>query len=199
MQYSDFLAGCPNGCRRSRLWEVFTDGLKWISDFAGPFTEIVDVTCSDKNEWRPGGHILLNVDGDDGCILHEVFHSKYDPCIFHDGDSDEKWGDAFCDAFRYFGSRKMHLCDPWLKKIEGFTGRTFDEIMEESHDRNHDKAYGYPASRIIKKVGSEWKEFPEYWKRLCCYRRKAQGCGILNLTFSYDIKSGKPIATENHA
>lgn len=192
MEYTHFLSGCPNEARRRRLWEIFREGRRWLDSYDEPFTEVVDVTCDPtKNEWCSGGHILLVVDEEDGRILHELFHSKFDPSILHDGGSDQEWGDAFCDAFRYFASRKVKLNDDWLTKIKDFSRSDFHQIMKRSCDPAHDKKYGYPASRIIAAVRPVWCAFPKYWNRICA-RRLVEHQPILNSTFSYDIETGTP-------
>lgn len=192
MDCAQFLGGCPIEARRRRLWEIFQEGCRWLEGFEEPFTEIVDVTCHPtKNEWRAGGHILLVVDDEEGRILHELFHSKYDPSVLHDGGSDEKWGDAFCDAFRYFASQKINLGDRWLAKIDEFSRCDFHQVMERSGDPAHDKKYGYPASRIIAAVGSDWRRFPPYWNSICG-RKRDENQSILNQIFSYDIDAGMP-------
>lgn len=186
MEYTHFLNGCLNEPRRARLWDVFQGGRHWIDEFTGPFTEIVEVAQDPtRNTWH-GGHILLVVDDEDGCILHELFHSKYDPSAIHDGATDEQWGDAFCDAFRYFASRKLGITDRWVEKIAGFAKCNFDEIMAQSTDPQHDKRYGYPASRIIASVGEDWQSFPDYWDHVIA-RRLADGHPILNEMFSFEI------------
>lgn len=150
------------------------------------------MTCHPtKNEWHSGGHILLVVGREYGRILHELFHSKYDPSILHDGGSDEKWGEGFCDAFRYFASRKLKLNDDWLTKIEGFSRSDFHQIMKRSWNLTYDKEYRYPASRIIAAVGPAWHAFPEYWNQICV-RRRVENQPILDSTFSYEIETGTP-------
>ena len=85
----EFLVSFDNEGRRSKLRSIFDAGLKWSKDFAGETVRISEVVLSEGHSWglinADSAKIEISCDGEDGPILHELFHSKFHPSVFHDG------------------------------------------------------------------------------------------------------------------
>jgi hypothetical protein len=193
MNYEEFLSGCTDETLRLELWDVFQKAESRASMLVDPsvWVSITVVTQSTKNTWFDGKIWLAPEKDDWGRIYHEVFHSAFDRSVLHDGSTDEEWGDAFCDAFRYFMEFEL---DPlktseWFTKIDSFCGKTLKEVLNRPGCgcKKHDKQYGYPASRIIHESGKDYGEFCKLWQKLTAKRKQASQ-PILNNHFKYDFE-----------
>jgi hypothetical protein len=133
------------------------------------------------NDQRGDARIEIGLRADIGCLFHEVFHCAFHAGPLHNGE-DEKWGDAWCDAFRYFH-------DPDFKnKIDKYCEMTIDQAQGAA-DRSSDKSYAYPCSLIIKKCDHHDGKLKEMWFQLCKQRRES-GKDVLRDYFGYDIEHG---------
>lgn len=128
--------------------------------------------------------IQLSNDAELEVLYHEVYHSAFHDSPLHHGE-DEKWGDAWCDAFRYFHDGAFKA------KIDRFCDMTFDQARKDG-DWNHDKNYAYPCSLIINKCNKDYAEFRRLWFDLCEQRKKT-GSDVLPSVFGYDVANGFPV------
>ncbi|HEX8202260.1 MAG TPA: hypothetical protein VF590_17415 [Isosphaeraceae bacterium] len=135
-----------------------------------------DPRCEARIEWG------LNTDL--GVLYHEVFHSAFHASPLPSGE-DEEWGDAWCDAYRFF-----HDGD-FQKNIDQYCRMTFEQARSFG-DWNSDRAYAYPCSLIVKKCDRDYEELKKLWFQLCQRRRDSRS-DILNHDFGYSIARGEPI------
>jgi hypothetical protein len=157
------------------------------------FCEITEVKVFQRTGDKEGGggwvslgpnkaRIELCFTADFEAVYHEIFHSVFHPSPLHAG-SDKNWGEAWCDAYRYFH-------DPaFTDKIDRhFLRRSYDEVKKNSGDWNHDKKYAYPCSLIIAQCG-DYAGFRRLWRELC-QKREVSKKDVLTSYFSYDPQSG---------
>ena len=192
MEFSAFLPAFPDDTLRTRLWELFQAAEPEAQRFAlaGKWVTITSVSAGPVNSWS-SGQITLNPRPDElGAIFHEVFRSAFQRCRFHDGSSDERWGGAFCDAFRYFMERQFGLAptSPWFARIDGLCGKTLEKVSAQSQgpDSTHDRKCSYPASLIITRAGKDYSRFRAIWFDLQEQRMQANQ-PLLNWKFGYTL------------
>jgi hypothetical protein len=131
--------------------------------------------------------IEIGTEAEPCAVYHEVFHSAFHKSPLHDGGTDQKWGDAWADCFRY-----SH--DPAFRsKIDKYRKMSYEEAKKYG-DWNHDKEYAYPCSLIVEKCGGDNAKIKELWFDLCKKRSEAKS-SILNGYFGYDIEAGVPITS----
>lgn len=186
----EFLSDLKDIILRKQLESLFSKCIEMAKEYHPNYIPIHEVKDG-GNCWSDKGIIQFDFLKEEvGTLFHEIFHSAYHPSEFHEGGSNEDWGEAFCDAFRFFSESALNVEGEWHTKIIRFTQQSFDEIMHDSGDPDHDKKYGYPASLIINRIGIDAGEqmFFRFWKEL---RKKAiTGQITLNDYFSYQIKVG---------
>jgi hypothetical protein len=194
-----FLKDYNNYERKEELYKYFEEVKKISMQFLitnDKFYPITEVIYSNKdNFWAIKGNtsfISYNPDSDEGTLFHEIFHSIFHVSFLHNGSDDEKWGEAFCDAFRYFTEYQVlkNKESNWFLKIDRFSNLSYEEIMLNSTDQNYDKKYAYPASLIIKSVNKDFNKFKESWEYL---NNKKIDDNVCNTFFKYDINKGEPI------
>jgi hypothetical protein len=178
MKELDFLPNIPGAELRKRLWEVFQKFEAHARALAGSnWVEIQRVLhCPNTHDWNVSGMIRIDANPDaTGPLAHEVFHSAFHSCALHDRGADERWGDGFCDAFRYFMERLYGLGEVsgWFRKMDSFSAMTPDGILRQSTDGGHDRKYGIPASRIIRRANTDFETFTSLWRELLIRRSKS--------------------------
>jgi len=189
MNKTHFLSGLSDSHLRDKLWALFEKSEERAKGFATSHTwmKIVEVKhqkgapgWEDLTCCTAGIHIEARC-GDLGQVCHEVFHSAFHGSALHK-EGDERWGDAFCDAFRYFMETE-HVTDKktWRQAMECLLKQEFDNTKKG--DCVYMK-YRFPASLIIKKCGSSLDDFKEMWFELC-QERNAEGKDILSGYFDF--------------
>ncbi len=113
---SDFLKECRDERLRKRLWVLFQraeEEARTFCDSGNCWIRILKVVECANASWSPDGTIKIPVScGNLGVIFHEVFHSAFhqSPLWHVRCNGNDQWGNAFCDAFRYFMD-DLHLSD----------------------------------------------------------------------------------------
>jgi len=163
---SDFLKECRDERLRKRLWVLFQraeEEARTFCDSGNCWIRILKVVECANASWSPDGTIKIPVScGNLGVIFHEVFHSAFHCCplwhVRYNGNDD--WGDAFCDAFRYF-MEKRHLSDSedtkFLTDFKGKMNKPTDILGDHDH-------YQGRASRIVLKANREYDRFKHLWR-----------------------------------
>lgn len=188
----EFLIHFTETEQKEKLKKYFDQSISLASRYHKQFIPIVKVIKSESNNWGQDGTICFNPRGEVGTLYHEIFHSAFHNSKLHNR-INENWGDPFCDAFRYFAESALDTKFHWHEKLTQYCNKSFSEIMNDSCDKSHDQAYGYPASLIIKKAGFDTQEeiFLALWKDINNMANKASDFS-LDKYFSYSIKEGKP-------
>lgn len=173
---SDFLTECRDEPLRKRLWDLFQkaeEEARSFCDSGNCWIRIVKVAECAKSSWAPDGEnstITIPVSDDDlGVIFHEVFHSAFhcSPLWHVRCNGNDQWGEAFCDAFRYFMDG-LHLCDgedtKFLPDFEGKMTKPSKEILGD-----HYRGW---ASRIVLKAReiASSPDTPEH-SEYCAFKR----------------------------
>lgn len=207
MEKQKFLDTLSDKKLLEKLYVLFNVAEKQARSFSLRFGNWVNIekVCENTRgncRWFSNGHITidatrLNSDNDLGVIFHEVFHSAFHNSALHDGHQDESWGDAFCDAFRYF-MEKQHLSgnpSGWFGNVGGLLGMGFNQAIvgKTNGEIGRIKKYLYPASLIIKKANRDYGEFCVFWFDLLRRKHSEAGSPILNQYFCYDMQAGQPM------
>ena len=90
---------------------------------------------------------------DKGAIFHEVFHNVFHGSPLWKNKQNHEWGEAFCDAFRYFMEVKHNKGSAWLKDVNARLER----------GGKFDKPADWPLA-IIRHCKRDYKKFREFWK-----------------------------------
>jgi hypothetical protein len=90
--------------------------------------------------------IEIGTEADVESLYHELFHSVFHYSPLHQG-IDERWGDAWCDSFRYFHDSQFK------DKIDCYCKMSYAQARVYG-DWNHDRHYAYPCSLIINQCGA---------------------------------------------
>ncbi len=151
MMTVNFLETVKDTSLKNELKFHFNESIKLAKSYNQNFVNIVEVTVSTSCWWNQSGTIGFDLLEEPGALYHEVFHSAFHCSELHKG-SNEEWGNAFCDAFRYFTETGLSSEGVWHQKLTNYTSMDFDEIIKSSNDAGHDKDYAFPSSLIIKKV-----------------------------------------------
>ena len=110
MAYSKFMVGCQDEAVRQRLWTLFSAAEKEAKRFAetpGHWVVLKEVVVvATGSIWTANGRIQLSPQCNPGTMFHEIFHTAFHKSVLHQG-SDEGWGEAFCDAFRYMMEKQL--------------------------------------------------------------------------------------------
>jgi hypothetical protein len=176
-----------------KLSEVVESARLFVEDWT--FYRIIRVKITERpaanncgadwivNEAAGTAKIEIGTEAQIECFTHEVFHSVTHASPLHQG-ADETWGDAWCDAFRYFHDAEFR------EKIDRYCALSYDQAKVYG-DWNSDKAYAYPCSLIINKCGKDLGRLRELWLNLCNGRRQKKK-DVLDDYFLYDMKNGTP-------
>ena len=148
----------------------------------------------DGAKWLPAGVIQLSPSADPGTLFHEIFHTVFHRSALHAGQ-DERWGEGFCDAFRFVTERELLPGPPSdrVKKVERYPSMSFAEVMAKSGEPVHDRKYAYPASVIPRRTDLTTKGLRKLWLELNALR-EARGAGVLDAFFGSDAGSGRRTA-----
>jgi hypothetical protein len=190
MDFASFLPGFSDDASRTRLWGLFEQAEPQALRFAlpGKWITITSVSAGPTDSWSDG-RITVHVNRDEpGVLFHEIFRSAFQQCRFHDGRGDERWGDAFCDAFRYFMESQVGLASgsPWFARMDSLCGRTLEAILASpgSGGPMGVRRCGYPASLIIARAGKDYARFRAIWFDLQEQRMQANQ-PLLDWKFAY--------------
>jgi hypothetical protein len=175
-----------------RLAEIFRDAKGFVGDWKWYEITKVEFTQREGASWvwddaRAKARIEMGLNTELGALYHEVFHSAFHASPLHSGE-DERWGDAWCDAFRYFHDAGFRA------KIDLYCRMTFEQARSHG-DWSSDKVYAFPCSLIVKKCDRNYAELKKLWFQLC-ERRRVSRSDILADCFSYDIARGEFRQTE---
>jgi hypothetical protein len=99
-------------------------------------------------------YIAIRRSTDPEALTHEVGHSLYHPSPLHDRNGEPKYGDKFCNAFRYFVHPEKGT--DWMAKDGG----------------------EYDASALIAKC-RDLNEFADYFVALCATKRQDMSKPVL--------------------
>jgi hypothetical protein len=185
-----FLEGYSDGSKKIELKNYFEKSVKLAELYHENFVPIIEVKNSCECKWYPNGIIHYNPNKDVGTLFHEVFHSAFHNSEFNKG-SNHRWGEAFCEAFRYYTEEELKCKNVWHDKITNYTSMTYDEVINQSEDCGHDKKLGYPASLIIKEVSKSGLTLLEKWNQLTLDLNI--NSFELDDLFKYSMKDGKPL------
>lgn len=164
-----FLVGCSDQLRidARNVFDVAVVEARKFCDSSNPFIEIIEVKKGSGNNWCADGHITIEGDIDNlGVIYHEVFHS-----VFHgskpwefDCRTTKKWGDAFCDVFRYL----MGLEFPIERQKVDFQ-REFEKYIKlNDYEISKSDTYTKLGSRIfLRLTNRNIIGFRSMWQKLC--------------------------------
>lgn len=175
---------------RARLWRLFVAAEQAARGFArqpAEWSEIRVVVESDRALWTVDGKIEIPMAEDpEGAMFHEVFHSAFHHSALHAG-SDELWGEAFCDAFRYVMERTL-LPEPsdWVKRMDVHLAAP---VAAATVGDDQARQYWHPASLILRASSSSLEGLQRLWFRLL-EKRQQVGGDILNEHFGYDVETG---------
>ena len=163
MDFAQFLAARGASCGlRKRLWTLLqTAEHEAQSALCGPQNTWIPISevVEGGPDWSEGGRITIPVSVNDlGVVFHEVFHSAFHHSpLWHDPNNCH-WGDAFCDAFRYFMER-CHLTGTshFLQGMTAELGKADSQVKVEN-----DRYKGW-ASRIVIKCNQDYDRFKAIW------------------------------------
>ena len=111
-------------------------------------------SCDDANKTSK---IAIRRTADPEALSHEIFHSLYHPSPLHDrNNEDPKYGDKFCNAFRYVLYSSKGKC--WMQ-CDGSQ---------------------YDAHSLVRKC-PDLDSFSKYFVELCNKKRRAGNKRILDL------------------
>lgn len=144
------------------------------------FIPITNISQGSENTWNNGRNCRITLIGecnDLGVIYHEVFHSVYHgSSIWQIDETNEnpRWGDAFCDAFRFLmhknykiaGTGDKHFVTQFRKCLK------MDDMNITAQD-----SYKELGSRIIKCLSPcpSLNRYRSLWHRL---NEKASNMGF---------------------
>jgi hypothetical protein len=178
MKKEKFLGNCADNDLRIKLYNLFNKAeieAKQFSDEFNNWIEIREVIQNDKEDcmWGTGGNITIDPYklarcNDFGALFHEIFHSAFHESPLWQCDRCRKWGDGFCDAFRYFMEDKLLENGAFYRKLnDGYIHHTFAENLNVcGRDNRHDIQYAIPASLIVKKAHCSLQDFKRLWIEL---------------------------------
>ena len=157
------LRSCGNTEYREDMWYLYCEAESEARKFAqwGNWYPIIRVDCNkegravwigDGKEKRARIDIPENPN-DKGVIFHEVFHSSFHECPLWKNKQNQEWGDAFCDAFRYFMEKKHNKGSAWLNAAEASLerGGRFDQKTE------------WPSA-IIRHCERDYNKLKTFWR-----------------------------------
>ena len=113
-----FLNNCRDPELRMQLYDLYLIAEPEARRFAlwRNWRPIVEVVAGEGASWGPKGQgavIRIRPDKSDmGALFHELFHGAFDHSPLQ--RNNDKWGEAFCNAFRYFMEARLIPDSPWL-------------------------------------------------------------------------------------
>jgi len=204
---------------REKLWGLFNsvgDDAQKFAEVSNNWVEIKCVMAGCNEKWNLVKYnnniyveIQIVVDKNNmGVLFHEVFHSAFHKSpLWHSDDLHQNryngrgmWGEAFCDAFRYFMEEKLLDKDNQDKKSQFFENLTdcltmspeeiqdrFPAHNDSDHPGCHNLKFKIPTSIIIKKVNRDYGKFKNLWKELN-EEYDRQSCDFLADYFNFRMK-----------
>jgi len=192
MPFDAFLPEMSDGPRRKWLWTVFLAGQAQAWTFAKSpsvwitLRQIAYIAPGNKaGDWSSSGKIELLGNSEPGLIFHETFHTVFSRSGLHAGN-DGRWGEAFCDAFRFVAERELLSppASPWVGKIVAFENMSFEEARHAPGNARWKTIYTYPASLIVKRAGGTMAGLRTLWFELIAERQRT-GVDLLDQFFGY--------------
>lgn len=152
MDYENFLVNCPDNNVRKKLWELFNQSepeAKWFGSLHNNWVEIISVEHDPKEcVWITNGKtakIIIPAFLDNlGALFHETFHSAFHHSPLWQNQLNRKWGDGFCNAFRWFMETQLLKKSHWLD--------TFRKTKD--------------SYKILKKCNWDYQTFKDQWAYL---------------------------------
>ncbi len=152
MNYDSFLINCQDDIR-NKFWELFNQAepeAKWFGNLYSNWVELISVESHVNNAvWssyvigeKTYAKITIPAELDDlGVIFHEIFHSAFHNSPIWKNQFNNKWGDGFCDAFRWFMETRLLKKSLWLDSFSK---------TENSY-------------KILKKCEGDYNKFKDLW------------------------------------
>ncbi len=191
--YGSFLADSDDEAKRQQLWSLFHAVEREAHAFVlspDKWVTLVEVKLvpqqSLAGEWTTSGVIHMKPDNTPGVMFHEVFHTAFHRSVLHAG-KDVHWGEAFCDAFRYAAERELLPPPPssWANSITRFTTMTEAQAMAPGNGSlGWKRAYGYPASIVVKRSGGTMEGLRKLWFELVALKQQ-RGTDVLDGYFGW--------------
>jgi hypothetical protein len=137
---ANFLPHCSRPSERDWYWDAYNRAQCFFRDelgFGGTVVKVYDIEIEGKDEDKKK-HAFYATDNvlkiseiairmkDDGpgVLFHEITHDLFHHSRFHNlywpenELSNEKWGEAFCEAFRYVFENEAPLKSKWVQCFE---------------------------------------------------------------------------------
>lgn len=169
MNYSDFLPTSDDVELRKILWSLYCYAEKEAMAFCNPGNPWINIRFVREAklgeldgfwvwheipaQWAEMG--LRPKNEDKGIAFHEVFHSTFHESPLYYDPKNLLWGDAFCDAFRYF-MEEIQLCgkSEWLRDFKAYFG---------NFERQKGDNYRGWGSLIVSHCNRDYEEFKKFW------------------------------------
>ncbi len=143
MLHSDFLPTSYSANLRNTYWDLFQYACNRVEAFCPcnklrvEIRHVLDGGPNWSLKQNPEGSsfatIKVPVTHDDhGVIFHEVFHSAFHFSPLWRDHKNIKWGDAFCDAFRYILEKEKSLNSVFVGDMEAWMHKPDTEVADES-------------------------------------------------------------------
>lgn len=186
----DFVASLPEPDQRLRgkLWKLYRLAEPLAKQFAQthPWVKIKTVQSipDGDSRWVPKNDSaeigIVIKENNPGVLFHEMFHSAFHCSPLHDGGADERWGDAFCNAFRYFMERKL------LEGESHWLGGFRQLLAQPAQERPSGDRYKSAATFVVNKP-ENYGGFRKLWDRLITQKRDSGAVNLCEKRFGYQI------------
>jgi hypothetical protein len=161
--FSQFFPTCNDNDKRFLFYDFYVKGEAEAKTFVvnwvwWPIQQVLVQQQGQSALWVPD-HFLRTAtiflhDGEIvGSVFHEVFHSAFSGS--HLFVTNEKWGDAFCNAFQFFMEEKHMPASKILAQVKDRT--------QQGKEVKMDQAYPDP---ILENCNKDYEHFKTLWRRL---------------------------------